>query len=339
MNVDLLSSFIPEFKDIFMRRYGILQTLAQEGTVGRRTISLKLNLSERVIRDEVNKLKIMNLVLVSSAGVTITDEGRTILKSFSDLYREFNNLTELGNRISDILKVKEVIVVKGDVSKEDYVFNNLGSATSKIIDRILQDGDKIGVTGGRTLSAIAEEMDLSVKRENLTVIPARGSLGRSAGYQSNSIASKLAQKLNAEYQILPVPDTASVEAMKMLMDNQEVKEAYEKLKNLDILIFGMGRADVMTNRRGTTEDLREKILSDGGVGEAFGHYFDIEGREVYHSQSVGITLSEFLKIPNTIGVAGGEEKAEAIISISTLRPDMVLVIDESAANKIVDIRR
>lgn len=339
MNIDLLSSFVPEFKEYFIRRYEILQMLSQEGTVGRRTISTKLNLSERVIRDEINKLKEMELVLVSSAGVTITDSGKNIIKSFLELYREFNNLTELERTVEDILNVKKVIVVKGDVSKDEYVFESLGSATAKLIEGILQDGYKIGVTGGRTLSAIADEMSLNTKRKNLTVIPARGSLGRSVGYQSNSIASKLAQKLNAEYQILPVPDTASEEAMKMLMDNQEVKEAYEKLKNLDVLIFGVGRADVMTGRRGSSDELKGSILKSGAVAEAFGHYFNIKGEKVYHSQSIGITISEFLKIPNVIGVAGGDEKSEAIMSISTLRSDMVLVIDESAAKRIVNIRR
>ena len=45
-------------------------------------------------------------------------------------------------------------------------------------------------------------------------------------------------------------------------------------------------------------------------------------------------MEDFLSINDAIAVAGGEEKAEAIIAISQLRKDLVLVIDEAAANKI-----
>lgn len=339
MDIELLSSFIPEFRKIFMQRYEILWLLSREGILGRRVISSMLNFSERVVRDEINKLKQANLVLVTSAGVTITEAGENIIDNFLELYRDLNSLTELAEVIEETLGLKKVVVVNGDVSRDENVFKSLGIAASKIINEVLKDGDNIGITGGKTLSAIADELSVKQSKKDLTVIPARGSIGRSAEYQSNVIATKVADRLNADYKILSVPDAVSEETMKMLMDNQDVKEAYEKLQNLDILIFGLGRADVMTRRRGINEELKSKILKAGAVSEAFGHYFDIDGNEVYHSQSIGIAISEFLKIPSVIGVAGGEEKAEAIISISSLRPDMVLVIDESVANRIINIRR
>ncbi len=39
------------------------------------------------------------------------------------------------------------------------------------------------------------------------------------------------------------------------------------------------------------------------------------------------------KLDNVIGVAGGEEKAQAIIAISTLNNNMTLITDEAAAKK------
>ncbi len=83
----------------------------------------------------------------------------------------------------------------------------------------------------------------------------------------------------------------------------------------------------------------KEILDQGAVSEVIGHYFDKEGKEIYVAPSSGISLQDFLKIPIVIGVCGGVEKAEAIVSISNLRKDMVLVIDESAANCILNTRR
>lgn len=336
MNIDLITAFVPEFKEIFIIRYEILDFLNCEGTTGRRSLSAKMNISERVVRDEVSILKEMNCVDVSSSGISITEEGKNTLKSLAGIYKELNSLTELGRRVAEKLNVKEVIVVKGDCSKSGYA--NLGKEAAGLIEDSLCNGDILGVTGGRTLSAVADEMEISSKNLDVTVIPARGSLGRSVKFQANSIASKIAVKLGCEYELLPVPDTASKEAMKMLMENSEVKNSYSKLKSLDILVFGIGSANVMLERRSISEEEGKKIIEGNAVGEAFGHYFNIEGKEVYKSQSIGISIDDFLKIKRIIGVAGGSLKAEAIISISTLRDDMTLVIDESAAKEILNIR-
>lgn len=337
MNIDLITSFVPEFRELFIQRYEILDFLNQEGTIGRRTLSSKMEISERVVRDEITILREMDFVNVSAAGISVTQKGKNNLRYLIDIYKELNNLTELGKRLAGVLNVEKVYVVKS-TNSELANYAGIGSEAANIIEKSLCSGDKLGVTGGKTLSVIADEMEVSKKAMDITVIPARGSLGKSAKYQANSIASKLAVKLGGEYQLLPVPDTASSEAMKMLMENEEVKEAYEKLKSLDILVFGIGRSDVMLDRRNIKEDAREKIIKGNAVAEAFGHYFDINGNEVYRSQSIGITIEDFLKIPRIIGVAGGSKKASAIISIATLRSDMVLVIDESAANEILDIK-
>lgn len=53
--------------------------------------------------------------------------------------------------------------------------------------------------------------------------------------------------------------------------------------------------------------------------------------------TVGLSLEAFMEIPNVIGVAGGEKKAEAIISIASLKKNMVIITDEGAARKIIEI--
>ena len=337
MNAELISTFVPEFRDIFIRRYEILEFLNREGIVGRRTLSNKLNIPERIIREEIAKLTEMDCVSVDSSGITIKKEGRINLKRFYEVYRDLNNLTELGNRIASLLGIAETIVVKGDSSSDDYAFINLGSATARLINLSICDGDYMGITGGKTLRAIADRLSENKRDLDLTIIPARGSLGKVADYQSNSIAATMATKLHCNYKVLPVPDAVSKEALNMLLENEEVSETYNMLKNLDLFIFGIGRADEMLQRKGIDEATKKEILDKGAVSEVIGHYFDIKGKEIYEAKSIGISLKDFLKIPRVFAVAGGAEKAEAIISISNLRSDMVLVIDESAAKEIIKL--
>lgn len=50
---------------------------------------------------------------------------------------------------------------------------------------------------------------------DVTVIPARGSVGNQARFQANTIASRIANKLNAKLQLLPIPETVSKQAMEI----------------------------------------------------------------------------------------------------------------------------
>lgn len=94
----------------------------------------------------------------------------------------------------------------------------------------------------------------------------------------------------------------------------------------------------MARRRGLDEDKMADLIQRGAVGEAFGHYFDIDGRGVDYQDSIGIHLNEFQEIPTVIGVAAGKDKAKAVIAISPLREDMILIIDEEMAREILRLK-
>ncbi|MBL7574394.1 sugar-binding transcriptional regulator [Peptoniphilus asaccharolyticus] len=334
MNLEFLMEFVPELQDLFIKRYEILKFISKNERAGRRTIAQGMNISERVVRDEIEKLKAQNFISVSSSGMRIEEKGKRFLNELSSFYREINSQRSLGIEIEKLLGVKKVFVVESGIEHSETV-KNLGAQAASIFETIISEGDLIGVTGGETIYCVSESITSKVDRLDVTVIPARGSVGSQARFQANTIASRIANKLNAKLQLLPIPETVSKQAMEIFLSDSEMREAYEMLKSLDVLLFGIGRADVMLARRGINEEKSSEVLNCGAVSEAFGNYFNLKGERVYSQESVGISLDKFLSIPKIIGVAGGVEKAQAIISISTLRPDMVLVIDESAAHEII----
>lgn len=334
MNMELLTKFVPELHDLFIIRYEILGYISKNGRVGRRTISQKMEISERVVRDEIEKLKSQELISVSSSGIEIKEKGSKLLSELSSIYREINNLRSLAIEVEKALGVENIFVVESGFEHTDTV-KNLGIQAANIFESHMTKGDLVGVTGGETISNVADAIADRDSQLDVTIIPARGSVGNQARFQANTIASRIANKLNAKLQLLPIPETVSKEAMEIFLSDDEMREAYELLKSLNMLVFGIGRADVMLKRRGINEEKCLEVLRLGAVSEAFGNYFDINGEKVFSQDSVGISLEKFLSIPKIIGVAGGVEKAKAIISISTLRPDMILVIDESAANEII----
>ncbi|MDO5714617.1 MAG: sugar-binding domain-containing protein [Tissierellia bacterium] len=337
MNLESLCSFLPELPHVFLRRYELLDHIKRNPGIGRRILSEKMNVSERIIREEIEILKDQEFINVTGAGTEITSTGKALLVELHKDYGSLNRLKELSLQVQHKLRVKKVVVVKGDSEKDSYAMTKLGLQGADLLLESLKADDYIGITGGRTMYTMAKEMR-SQKPFEVTFIPARGGLGVSAEVQANSIVVLLASKLYAKYKLLTIPDGIGQETLDLLLKNKEVSEVYRAIEKLDVLVFGIGRADNMSEKRGMSEKRRRMVLEQGAVGEAFGHYFRLDGKEVYRQDSVGLTLEDFLRIPLVIGIAGGKSKAEAITAVSTLRPNMTLVIDEMAAKEILNIK-
>lgn len=77
------------------------------------------------------------------------------------------------------------------------------------------------------------------------------------------------------------------------------------------------------------------LLDDGAVGEAFGQYCALDGRQIYMTNNAGLMLQDLPKIGTVIGVAGGRSKAAAILSVIRASRQDILITDEAAAHDIV----
>jgi lsr operon transcriptional repressor len=77
------------------------------------------------------------------------------------------------------------------------------------------------------------------------------------------------------------------------------------------------------------------------VGDILGQFFDAWGRVVrlpIHDRRIGIELADLTQIPKVVGVAGGLHKAEAILG--ALRGGFldVLVTNELAALRLLELQ-
>ncbi len=335
--IELCNKIIPEANDILIKRYDLLKSIYYNQPIGRRTLSNKLHIPERTVRREINFLKEQKLIQIQSIGMNITEEGRLIIDELKDFMHKIRGINRLEEMLKEKLNIKKVIIIHGDYTKNKAVINEVGRFASDYIKNIVKDNQIIGVTGGTTMSKVAEEMARIKIKSDVMVIPARGSVGKYLETQASNIAAKMANALGGSYKLLHAPDNIEKETIDALMQVEEIKELIEVLKKMDTLVFGLGRADVMAKRRRLSENTVNKLINDGAVAEAFGYYFDKEGKILKESKTIGLTLDDFLKVKNVIGVACGLSKAEAIMSICSLRDDIVLVIDEGVAKKILGI--
>ncbi|EOD00769.1 sugar-binding transcriptional regulator [Caldisalinibacter kiritimatiensis] len=335
--IELQKKIVPEVIEILEKRYNILRNVMHNQPIGRRTLSHNLGLGERIIRTEVNILKEQGLLDIKSMGMNITEEGLAIIEKLKDYIYELKGLRDLENVLESKLGIEKVYIVPGDCDNDKLILKDLGKKASIVIKNIIHNDYIIGVTGGTTMAQVSEEMPKQKGKKNVLVLPARGGLGKYLETQANNVAAKLAEKLGGSYKLLHVPDNIGKEALETLLQLPDIDDTVKKIKKMNVLVFGIGRADDMARRRQLSNVLIKELKEKGAVAEAFGHYFNTKGEIIWESNTVGLSLVDFEKVNNVIGVAGGARKAKAIVAICALKKDMTLVTDEGAARKIIEL--
>ena len=318
--INLQKKIVPELTDLLVQRYQILRQVSHEAPIGRRALAARLGLSERVLRAQVDFLKKSGLLDFSSSGMSVTDEGADILKELADYVRKLQDISFLESTLSDTLKIGKVVILPGDSDQEDVVKREIGRTAAHILSKLLSDGNKhiVAVSGGTTMAAMAA--NVSGSQPNTVVVPA--------------------QKLGASYRQLYVPDCVSEDILNsILKEDIGVRAVVDIIKQADILVHGVGRASVMARHRRLGSEVIAKLEADGAVGEAFGQYCALDGRQVYMTNNAGLMLQDLQHIGTIIGIAGGKSKAAAILSVIRASRQDILITDEAAAHEILKMAK
>ncbi|MCG8483263.1 MAG: sugar-binding transcriptional regulator [Clostridia bacterium] len=340
---DMLSvqkKLVPEMVQILIRRYEILRAVATHEPIGRRNLSTLLGIGEKTVRNEISHLQEKLLLNVKNQGMTITEEGKELIENADQWIYYFKAMEDIEKELAHALNVKKVIISSTDSSNKSQIVQETARKTGLYLKSIISENMIIGITGGSTMAATVKEMQkYNCSKKDITVVPARGGLGEEVETQANNIAAGLAEKLNCAYKLLHITENLSKELLESLMAYPEIKETVDLIEKIDVLLFGIGRADVMATRRNLDQSKIDSLIKKGAVAEAFGYYFDNKGKIIDIVNTAGISLEQYHNVPHIIGAAAGVDKAEAIMAISQLNDNLVLVIDEGLANSILKIHK
>ena len=328
---------IPEVIEIMTKRYLVLREISLSGPIVRRALANNLQNSERIIRTETELLKQQGLIDVASKGMTITQEGQQLLKDLKDAMRDVIGINQLQEEIRQYLGIKKVILIPGSYDNNHSLIKDIGSQAAKYFLDIIKDNDIVSIAGGSTMLEFARSIKSDKKYNSITVVPARGSMGLDVETQSNNVVAEVSKNIHSNYKLLNVPDQLCEESIKTLTQEPEIKNTLELIKNSDVLVFGIGRADEMVKRRKLSDEKAKDIMDKEAVGEAFGHYFNKKGEIVYKLNTVGIDMESFKNKRETIAVFAGRKKAEAFIPISKINKNIVLITDEESAKEILKL--
>ncbi|WP_123042826.1 sugar-binding transcriptional regulator [Cohnella candidum] len=329
--LEIQKKLLPDLMQILQKRYEILHRISTSGTIGRRSLAAEVDLTERVLRSELEILRAQGLLETGTSGMTLSEAGRQLVDEMQPLVKEMFGLSDLEERVRAAFGLKRVVIVPGDSDQSEHVKLEIGRAGARVLRDSMSPGDVVAVMGGSTMFRMASQFTMPNQQRDNWFVPARGGLGESVDYQANTIASELAKRTGARYRMLHVPDHLSEEAYQTIMQEPGVREVVDMIRSARIVVHGIGDAMTMARRRKLEAGTMEEIRSDGALAEAFGYYFDRDGKVVHRMATAGLRLDDIEAAGVVIGIAGGKSKGEAIASVLRFGHDDVLVTDEAAA--------
>lgn len=335
--ITLMRKLAPDLTDEITRRALILERIAALQPVGRRQLASRLNLPEREIRNTAVILKDLGYIELDASGMSLSEKAaEEVLDASRAFCKAMSGLTETERRLRELLPVDRVLIAPGNADEDEQVLSDVGRICAGRLRSILQSGNTLAVTGGRTIAAVARSLQ-SPAPLNVMVVPARGGLGRSVELQANTLAEEIAGRLGGHYRLIHLPDTMDATAMQEMLKLPEVSEAMQLLERADVILHGIGTAAEMMKQRRLPHEIQSKLKEQGARGESFGAYYDLDGRCLMGSSGVGVDLARLKPTCRMIAAAAGASKAEAIISILRHTPHSLLVTDQGAAERILRI--
>jgi len=299
-------------------------------------------------------------LLYYEEGLTQREIARRLSISRSNISRL---LTEARNEGIVEIKVKRPIMVSSDLRKallERFALHEamvlitghrdfqeslegLGRLAAEYLENTLKDDSILGISWGTAVYETVKALR-PIAKPGVQVVQMIGGMGSvNPKIDGTELALRLGGVLSAHYRYLRAPLVVeNGEVHKALLQEREVREALGIARRADIALVGIGSVVPAVSsllRAGYLTMAEVKMAAEGGaVGDICAQHFDVHGHICQlelNERMIGITLPELMKIPRVIGVAGGVNKASAILGALRGGYLSVLVTDDVATREVL----
>lgn len=250
---------------------------------------------------------------------------------------------ELQDRLIKRFNLSQAYVVQTKDNNYDHVMQYLGRAGAHALKQNLKPGQTLGVAWGTSVNAAAEALEVN-RPISVKVVQLVGALGsQNEKYDGHALVQNLSQKLGGEPYFLNAPfQLDSEETVKSLMMNASVMETFDKIKQCDIALLGVGATEPKYSsyyQAGycTLEEV-EMLYKMDAIGGVCGIHFDRHGKlkaEDFQKRVVSVDEKTLLSIPIRIGIAAGEGKVKPLSGALNGGYINVLVTDSKTAQDVL----
>ncbi|MCI8583688.1 MAG: hypothetical protein HFH13_11235 [Dorea sp.] len=253
---------------------------------------------------------------------------------------------DLERELMERFHLRDAIVAESSPldSKEDRI-TKLNERAADYLNRLLKDGDYVGVSVGSTLRNIAHT-SLECGKRNCTFVPIVGGLGTDE-VQSTQVAEAFAKKFGGKYIPFFSPAVFSNEGlMREFLKEESVNYIFDYFKKLNIVISGISRmssgnlSHLTIERLGfVTEEMTARYTERGAAANLALRFIDGEGNpeafDEFNSRVAAISMEQYRRTANKILVTGGGGKREVITACIKGGYVNILIVDVDCARELL----
>jgi len=247
----------------------------------------------------------------------------------------------LEHGLEEMFHLREAVVIGSRSESPTATRRALGRAAAAYLDRLLRGGERIGISWGMTLGAVIDHVRPRPLRT--TVVPLVGGLGQAApGIHANELARRLGEAHRGRVHLLHAPAIVAHRGVRdALLSDPRIHHVLDLARRVHVALVGIGAlvpSSTLIESGYVAAAEIGALRRQGAVGDVCTRAFGLDGAppsETLDARILAVTLDDLRRIPTVIGVAGGLEKAEAILG--ALRGGLVdvLVTDYLAARAVL----
>lgn len=218
---------------------------------------------------------------------------------------------DLSVELAHHLGLDECVVVKaGDTGDDNR--RRLARAAAPRIARTIRDGDVLGLTWGRTLVAIGEELP---PLPPCTVIQLTGTVGNDLRQSPVEVTRRISGRSSVEAVAVFAPlFAASESAADTFRSDPSIEAALSRYGQLALAVVAVGSWDPPITQLGPLlrDEERAELEREGVVAEIAGIFFRADGSVIDTSvnrRRISVTVDDLRRAPRVMAVAGSAEKA------------------------------
>ena len=299
-------------------------------------------------KDELTQDEIARRLSVSRASVgRMLDRARKAGLVTINLNADHLNAFEVSRQLRRTFRLAEALVIpdhETEVGDHHGLNARLGRGGAQFMSTHLRPGGTLGVGWGETVSQVIASTSFGAVGPIHMVSLTGGVDAYLPAFLSSKSEGEGAMGEMTTATVIPTPIVASTpELAAALKAEPAIQQVLKQACGVDQAIVGVGTptADATIVEMGYLEAEDVRALRDHAVvGDILGQFFDASGRVVklpIHDRRIGIELSDLAQIPKVVGVAGGLHKVDAILG--ALRGGFldVLVTNELAALRLLEL--
>lgn len=238
--------------------------------------------------------------------------------------------------------LQEAVVVPVSSAQADPTLP-IAAATGMYVSQLMQPGFKVGVGWGRTLWESLSYID-DATMTDVSVVSLLGGITKVKHFNPSEFAWRFSNLFQADCYLMTAPAIVdSPETRQALIEKCGLSEVFDRAQELDLVLVSVGDmgAEGTPYRYGfVPETLRQSMVEHGAVGEVLFNYFDAQGGIIRHPINqciMSVPLDTLEKAGRRIIASGGAAKAEALLGAMRLVRPTVLITDEHAARRMLEL--